>query len=146
MKRLFNKLALSNALVLVVGVSFVGLSYAAGPGKLTNTAKICPPLEISDLPSVEDLLRRTDIRWAQTELRFKGFYHGSLDGTLGRETKEAIRRFQKDRSLGQTATLDAQTWAALTGEPGIGEGSSVAAVTDRTAAIANSPLASGLGR
>jgi hypothetical protein len=72
-----------------------------------------------------DALRKDDIRWAQVELRDKRLYKGSLDGILGPETKRALGQFQKNNGLGRTASLDAQTWGALTGDPGIGQGSSI---------------------
>jgi hypothetical protein len=48
---------------------------------------------------------------------------GSLDGVLGPETKRALIQFQQKNGLAQTASVDAQTWDALTGSSGIGEGS-----------------------
>jgi peptidoglycan hydrolase-like protein with peptidoglycan-binding domain len=70
-------------------------------------------------------LRRDDIRWAQVELRYRGLYQGSLDGVVGPETKRALSQFQKINGLGRTASLDTQTWEALTGSgiPAIAEGS-----------------------
>jgi peptidoglycan hydrolase-like protein with peptidoglycan-binding domain len=69
-----------------------------------------------------DPLRTNDIRWAQVKLRFRGLYQGSLDGILGPETKRALSRFQKIEGLDRTASLDAQTWEALTGNSAVGEG------------------------
>lgn len=146
MKKLISKLALSGASVLVLGLGCAALGQAAEPNAAANTAGICPPLQVSDGPSTEALLRKADIRWAQTELRFRGLYHGSLDGTLGPETKDAILRLQKNAGLGRTASLDAQTWAALTGERDVGEGSSTPPSAGREAPITNSTPASGLGR
>jgi peptidoglycan hydrolase-like protein with peptidoglycan-binding domain len=70
-----------------------------------------------------DPLRTDDIRWAQVELRFRGLYQGSLDGILGPGTKRALSQFQQIKGLGPTASLNAQTWQALTGNPPIVEGS-----------------------
>jgi peptidoglycan hydrolase-like protein with peptidoglycan-binding domain len=70
-----------------------------------------------------DPLRTDDIRWAQVELRDRGLYQGSLDGIIGPETKRALSQFQQINGLGPTASLDAQTWRALTGSPAIVEGS-----------------------
>ncbi|MGH7247416.1 MAG: peptidoglycan-binding domain-containing protein [Pseudomonadota bacterium] len=146
MKNLIGKLALSSASVLAIGIGCAAIGHAATPGEATNTAKICPPFQASDVPSDADLLRTADIRWAQTELRFRGLYDGPLDGILGPATKGAILRFQKTASLGQTALLDARTWARLTGEPGVGEGSSMPPAAGRDTPAAYAPAASGLGR
>jgi Putative peptidoglycan binding domain len=39
---------------------------------------------------------------------------------LGPETKRALGQFQKNNGPGRTASLDAQTWEALTGNHDIG--------------------------
>jgi len=72
-----------------------------------------------------DTLHKDDIRWAQVELHIRGLYEGSLDGILGPETTRALNRFQKMNELEATASLDAQTWEALT-SPAMGERSSSA--------------------
>jgi len=60
-----------------------------------------------------------------------GLYHGSLDGVVGPETKRALDQFQTDNGLNRTAVLDPQTFDALTGNPGIGHGSSSSPETER---------------
>ena len=147
MKTPINKLTLSCVVILALGIGSAGLSHAAEPYNAMNTAKICPPLQASNRPSDTELLRKTDIRWAQSELRSRGLYHGSLDGVLGSETKAAILQLQKNAGLGQTASLDARTWAVLTGEVEAGEGSSMPpAASGGGASLPGSPAASGLGR
>jgi peptidoglycan hydrolase-like protein with peptidoglycan-binding domain len=82
-------------------------------------------VEISQDALAGDPLRTNDVRWAQAELRYRGLYQGSLDGIVGPETKHALSQFQKMNGLGPTASLDAQTWEALTGSgvPAITEAS-----------------------
>jgi N-acetylmuramoyl-L-alanine amidase len=82
-------------------------------------------VEISQDALAGDPLRTNDIRWAQVELRYRGLYKGSLDGIVGPETKRALSQFQKMNGLGPTASLDAQTWEALTGSgvPAVAEAS-----------------------
>ena len=75
---------------------------------------------------------KEDIRWAQLELRNIGLYKGSLDGILGPETKRAVEQFQRNNGLGPTATVDDETMEVLTGNHGIGQGSSTASNTART--------------
>jgi peptidoglycan hydrolase-like protein with peptidoglycan-binding domain len=84
-----------------------------------------PVVETSRDVLTGDALRRDDIRWAQVELRYRGLYQGSLDGVVGPDTKRALSQFQKINGLGRTASLDAQTWEALTGSsiPAIAEAS-----------------------
>jgi peptidoglycan hydrolase-like protein with peptidoglycan-binding domain len=94
-----------------------------------------------------DSLRKDDVRWAQVELRYRGLYKGSLDGVLGPQTKRALTQFQQNSGLTRTASLDAQTWEALTGSPGIAEGSSsMPPDNDSSGSMTKSPPASDLGR
>lgn len=52
---------------------------------------------------------------AQTRLTQLGYQPGPADGKLGRKTVEAVKRFQQDRGLPASATLDDATVAALLG-------------------------------
>jgi len=94
-------------------------------------AKASVAAQTSDSLTTGDALRKDDVRWAQVELRDKGLYKGSLDGILGPETKRALGQFQKNNGLGRPASLDAQTWEALAGDPGIGQGYSMPPATER---------------
>ena len=125
MRKLIRKLLLGTASVLVLGIGGAALDYAADAGNPVNPATMAPAAQTSDSLTTGDALRKDDVRWAQVELRDKGFYKGSLDGVLGPKTKRALGQFQKNTGLGRTASLDAQTWEALTGDPGIGQGSSM---------------------
>ena len=46
-----------------------------------------------------------------------GYDPGSLDGVMGQQTREAIRRFQEDRGLRADGRLDGATFDALTTQP-----------------------------
>lgn len=50
---------------------------------------------------------------AQGELAKLGYYNGAIDGTLGDETEAAIARYQQDRDLSVTGTVDAATLQSL---------------------------------
>ena len=126
-----RKLLLGTAAVLVLGIGGATLDYAADAGNPVNPATMPPAAQTSDSSLTGDALRKDDIRWAQVELRDHGLYQGSLDGVLGPETKRALGQFQKNTGLGRTASLDAQTWEALTDDPGIGQGSSMPPAAER---------------
>jgi peptidoglycan hydrolase-like protein with peptidoglycan-binding domain len=120
---------------LLGAVSVLALSIAgsiagsvldvADAGNTATAASIPADVETSRDVLAGDALRKDDIRWAQVELRYRGLYHGSLDGVVGPETKRALSQFQRINGLGRTGSLDAQTWGALTGSgiPAIAEGS-----------------------
>jgi phage tail tape-measure protein len=50
---------------------------------------------------------------AQTALNSKGYDAGPADGRLGPHTRAAIMKFQADKNLPQTGSLDSATLAAL---------------------------------
>jgi peptidoglycan hydrolase-like protein with peptidoglycan-binding domain len=127
MRTLIRKMIVGTASVIALGIAgdiaSSALDYAANA--TTATAVSMPAaVQTSDSALTGDALRRDDIRWAQLELRNRGLYRGSLDGILGPETTRALSQFQTVNGLGRTASLDAQTWETLTGNPSIGEGSS----------------------
>jgi peptidoglycan hydrolase-like protein with peptidoglycan-binding domain len=126
-----RRLILGTASVLALGIGGAALDYAAAAGNNAANAENMPAAFESSqtLPIIGGDLWKDDIRWAQLELRNKGLYHGSLDGVVGPETKRAIDQFQRNNGLSRTAVLDAQTFDALTGYPGTGQGSSTSPET-----------------
>jgi peptidoglycan hydrolase-like protein with peptidoglycan-binding domain len=129
MRTLIRKLLLGTASVFALGMAGSIVSSVldvADAGNSSTAASMPAVVETSRDALTGDPLRTTDIRWAQAELRYRGLYQGSLDGVVGPETQRALSQFQKINGLGRTATLDAQTWGALTGSgiPAIAERSS----------------------
>jgi len=55
---------------------------------------------------------RDEIKQAQQALDQKGF-HVTADGIRGRQTKQALSKFQQQQKLQQTGALDQQTMSAL---------------------------------
>lgn len=55
----------------------------------------------------------TTVRDAQTALNSQGYSAGMVDGRWGPTTQNAVRRFQSDRGLDQSGTLDNATLDAL---------------------------------
>ena len=128
MRTLIRKLLLGTASVLALGMAgsvVSSLLDGADAGNTATAASIPAVVETSTDALTGDALRREDVRWAQVALRYRGLYQGSLDGIVGPETKGALSQFQKIKGLGRTASLDAQTWEALTGSgiPAIAEAS-----------------------
>jgi peptidoglycan hydrolase-like protein with peptidoglycan-binding domain len=114
MRKMIGKLLIGTASVLALTIGTVAHDYAAAAGNTVTAATAPSTAMTSDDALTADVLRRNDIRWAQVELRYRGFYYGSLDGVLGAATRHAIVEFQQSRGLDRTAALDAQTWDALT--------------------------------
>jgi murein L,D-transpeptidase YcbB/YkuD len=53
------------------------------------------------------------VRSAQAALNAQGYDAGSVDGQWGPNTQSAVRRFQAERGLTQSGTLDGATLSAL---------------------------------
>jgi hypothetical protein len=49
----------------------------------------------------------------QSELAKLGYYNGEIDGSLGEQTEAALARYQEDRDLSVTGTVDAATLQSL---------------------------------
>jgi len=84
--------------------------------------------------------KRTDSLALQVALDRAGFSPGVIDGTMGQQTRDALRGFQEANGLNVTGTLDAETQAAL----GQGEATQSVTISDAEAAgpfVANIPEA-----
>jgi len=53
------------------------------------------------------------IRSAQLQLKRDGYYQGEADGTIGPETRHALRQYQQDQDLRATGELNRQTLHSL---------------------------------
>jgi polar amino acid transport system substrate-binding protein len=126
-RTLIRKVVIGTASVIALSIAgeiaSSALDYAADANTVTAANMPAPAQNSNDALS-GDALRRNDIRWAQLELRNRGLYPGTLDGILGPETRRAVSQFQAINGLGRTASLDAQTWEALTSSRGAAQGSS----------------------
>jgi peptidoglycan hydrolase-like protein with peptidoglycan-binding domain len=60
-------------------------------------------------------MNREEVRDAQEKLKDEGYYQGQIDGIAGRQTKQALMSFQKDKGLQQTGRLDEDTMDSLNG-------------------------------
>ncbi|HEV2265285.1 MAG TPA: peptidoglycan-binding domain-containing protein [Stellaceae bacterium] len=56
----------------------------------------------------------TKVKEAQQALQEAGLYKGKVDGKFGPQTKAAVKEFQKENGLKQTAHLDSATMKKLT--------------------------------
>lgn len=141
-RTLIRKVIIGTASVIALGIAGEIASGALDDSSDATTATVASrpaPAQNSNDALSGDALRRDDIRWAQLELRNRGLYRGSVDGILGPGTRRAVSQFQAINGLGRTASLDPQTWEALTGNPAVGVGSST---RDRS----GSPTTSDLGK
>ena len=125
-----RKLILGTASILALGIGGATLNFPAGADNtLPKAASSKLPVSGASRGMAAADASKDDIRWAQLELRNIGLYKGSLDGILGPETKRAVEQFQRNNGLNPTATVDDETMEVLTGNHGIGHGSSTVSDT-----------------
>ena len=72
----------------------------------TKLSQASARFKVGPLPSV-------DIRAAQLYLTYLGYATGGVDGWFGKQTQNALIKFQKGKQAQQTGELDEQTLAAL---------------------------------
>jgi len=72
------------------------------PARVTKKIKVIP--EIKSRPKMKQI---------QLALRNAGFNPGSVDGKMGRQTREAIREFQRQNNLAVDGKVGKRTWALL---------------------------------
>jgi peptidoglycan hydrolase-like protein with peptidoglycan-binding domain len=117
---MIRRLVLGATSVLALGIAGAALDISAEAGDIASAQ---PEPSHHWLSAAN--LSKDDIRWAQVELRMRGFYNGSLDGLVGPETKQALLEFQRSNRLERTARLDQETADALIGDTGVRQGSSM---------------------
>jgi predicted RNase H-like nuclease (RuvC/YqgF family) len=52
-------------------------------------------------------------RQIQTALKNAGYYSGAIDGKMGKQTREAVKAFQKANNLKVNGKVGKQTWSLL---------------------------------
>ncbi len=52
-------------------------------------------------------------RQVQTALKISGYYKGTIDGKIGRQTQKAIKKFQKDHDLKSDGIIGKKTWIEM---------------------------------
>jgi hypothetical protein len=70
-----------------------------------------------EAPPSKSPLQREDVREIQAKLRSFGFNPGPVDGTTGRLTEGAVRRYQQDRGQPQTGEIDRALLEQLRRDP-----------------------------
>lgn len=58
-------------------------------------------------------IRHPTIKQIQTSLKNAGYYNGTVDGQMGKQTRVAIKSFQKDNKLTSDGRVGKQTWKIL---------------------------------
>jgi outer membrane murein-binding lipoprotein Lpp len=65
--------------------------------------------------SIPEVKSRPSAKHIQIALRNAGYYTGSIDGSIGRQTREATKEFQKANNLPADGKVGKKTWNLLRG-------------------------------
>ena len=110
--------------LIAIALAGIGLAAAgayANEGHMHDKQSSADPSNTTSLGS-EPLGRQTrqqsargpeTVKKVQAALAMEGYNPGQVDGEFTRETEEALKQAQKDKSLEPTGQLDHQTLAAL---------------------------------
>lgn len=84
-------------------------------GALDKTAQEKEPLarETTTGKVIPEIKSRPTRKHIQIALRSAGYNPGPIDGRMGRQTKDAIRAFQKANNLPADGRVGKQTWSLL---------------------------------
>ncbi|MCK9594366.1 MAG: peptidoglycan-binding domain-containing protein [Candidatus Omnitrophica bacterium] len=58
-------------------------------------------------------VRMPNGREIQTALKNGGFYKGAIDGQIGSQTKDAVKKFQQANGMNPDGVVGSKTWAVL---------------------------------
>jgi peptidoglycan hydrolase-like protein with peptidoglycan-binding domain len=107
------------AIAVVLGVGLAATAQANNPISHSATG------HVKHVSANTQTLTRQQVRTVQQQLKSDGLYKGPIDGVMNHQTRVAIANFQKQNGLARTARLDRNTLDRLTGEQGVGVGSSM---------------------
>ena len=62
---------------------------------------------------VGEIKSRPNAKEIQMALKKAGYYQGAIDGKIGKQTRQAIRKFQNDNNLSADGKVGKKTWSIL---------------------------------
>jgi hypothetical protein len=76
-------------------------------------ADVEPEYYSAGVPTSVDQYPDPNVTAVQADLTKLGYYHGAIDGLFGRDTRDALARYQTDHHLAVTGTLTTETLRTL---------------------------------
>ncbi len=80
---------------------------------MAEQVKAPSKLESGKIKVVPEIKSRPNIKQVQIALKNAGLSPGAIDGKIGRQTKDAIRAFQKANNLPVDGKVGKKTWSLL---------------------------------
>jgi murein L,D-transpeptidase YcbB/YkuD len=125
-KMSLNRIALSVLFLFIAGCVSAPTQEGAAPLPSASESEIqqlqarLTKLEEENLSLREqlDTAKEAEVRMPagkeiQSALKNAGFYSGNIDGAIGTQTKEAIRKFQAENNLNPDGAVGSRTWSLL---------------------------------
>lgn len=94
----------------------------AAPAPATSGGSMGQAPKASTTHAATHATSSAKVKEAQQALQEAGLYKGKVDGKFGPQTKAAVKEFQKENGLKQTAHLDSATMKKLSQAGGAGGG------------------------
>ena len=82
-------------------------------GKAQEGKEVVLAKEVSKKQFIGEVKSRPNVRHIQTALKNAGYNPGAIDGKMGKQTRDAIRAFQRANNLAVDAKAGKQTWELL---------------------------------
>jgi rare lipoprotein A len=97
----------------IILVLLVSLLSVCAPGTVASQPRSPGESPVTPAPA----LTEDQVKQAQEALKTAGFHPGSIDGVVGRRTREALRAYQTQEGLPPTGVLDEPTFSRLAPRP-----------------------------
>ncbi|MDD3345388.1 MAG: peptidoglycan-binding domain-containing protein [Candidatus Omnitrophica bacterium] len=105
-QRLNNQLSALNAQVQVKDEEIAGLKDELGRAHEQSVSAV-------DTEENREVKSRPTVKQIQKALKNAGYNPGSIDGKFGRQTREAIKDYQKANNLKPDGKVGKKTWKSL---------------------------------
>jgi len=69
--------------------------------------------QLEQQPASKKEVRMPSASEIQTALKKAGFYNGVIDGQIGTQTKEAVKKFQEANKINPDGVVGSKTWTLL---------------------------------
>jgi len=85
----------------------------ASSSKKVSKASSSSTSSSASSPETQYIRVSAESKQVQLALQNAGYYFGSIDGKVGRQTRDAVKEFQKDHNLKSDGVVGQKTWSEL---------------------------------
>lgn len=88
-------------------------SQAPAKTEEVSSAEQAAAVSAESLAKTGETKERPSVRQIQAALKNAGYYQGVIDGKIGKQSRQAIKDFQKANNLSVDGKVGKKTWSAL---------------------------------